>query len=187
MLIILSASFLIANIPASVQIALISAPVAPSVRFTKILGYYYEKKFDKSAIEKNKIYNTKSEAFLVTTKLFDKFYQTAINNNSLPIIIIFPDINDQYRYRQDKTRRYEPLLEYFNVKKYNYIDILKAFENYEKDFGIKDLVVGRWGHYSPLGNKLIAEYIANYLEENEFTSHTNIHVALKEEKNKINQ
>lgn len=154
----------------------------PSIKFIKMLNYYYQKKLTDSAIERNGFYNTESEAFLVTAKLFDQFYQAALDNNSLPIIVVFPDINDQYRYRREKTKRYEPLITYFKKRGYIYIDILEVFDRYEKDTRVRDIVVGRWGHYSALGNRIAAEYIADYLKSNELTTIANIKKAVRERK-----
>ncbi len=157
----------------------------PSVKFTKVITYYYRKKFSTLAIEKSKLYNDKSEAFLVTVKIFDKFYQSVLDNASLPVIIIYPDVNDQYRYRRDKTKRYEPLIEYLKTNKYYYIDILAAFEKYEETYSVEDLAVGKWGHYSPLGNRIIAEYVDSFLKTNQLTTKVKIRKALNEKKIKF--
>ncbi len=139
----------------------------PSVRVFKILRWYYWKLIDgRYAIVKSSYYNENSEAFKITTKIFDRFVNTASRNGSLPIIIVFPNKEDVLRYRRDKTRRYTPLLEYFNSKGYHYIDILDAFDMYSKDVKKNNLFTGGL-HYSPLANKLVARYILHYLQEAE--------------------
>ena len=60
------------------------------------------------------------------------------------------------RYRGQKTKQYSPLLSYFDTTGYKYIDLMDALENAD----VEGLFAG---HYSPLANKLVAEYILNQL------------------------
>lgn len=101
-------------------------------------------------------YNENSEAFRVTKKIFDEFYNANIKNKSIPIILIFPSRGDIVCYHKQKKKRYAPLLTYFDSTGYKYIDLMDAFENAD----VEDLFVE---HYSPLGNKLVAKYILNHL------------------------
>ena len=55
---------------------------------------------------------------------------------------------------------HDPLLADFRAKGYRYIDLLDAFESYGRDNAVDDLVPV---HYSPLGNKLVAQYVWRYL------------------------
>lgn len=127
---------------------------SPTVRMIKILMGRASDYRD--GIITNDYYNTNSEAFIVTTKIMDAFHNEIINNDSIPIIIIFPRRSDVLRYHKHKTKRYAPLLSYFDAIGYRYIDVMDAFENSDAESLFH-------GHYTPTGNRLIAEHIYNYL------------------------
>jgi len=130
---------------------------SPTFRFIKItIHQVVNKKSSNEDIFMDGQYNVNSEAFRVTKKIFDEFYKVTINNESIPIILIFPDRGDVVRYHRKKKKRYSPLLSYFDSTGYKYIDLMDAFENAD----VENLFVG---HYSPLANKLIAKYILNHL------------------------
>jgi hypothetical protein len=135
----------------------------PTVRFTKLFWSTLNKKRLNPIFQQDGMYNVQSEAYEVTLKVFDAFYRKVLENGALPIIVIFPDINDQRRSRNEQERRYTPLLKYFHDKGYRFIDVLGALEPYESDYTVEELTRA-WGHYSPLGNKIIAEYIFTHLE-----------------------
>ncbi len=134
-----------------------------SVRFVKIFWRYFVIKVLNPIFNIDGMYSEKSEAYAVTLKIFDAFYSKALENGALPVILIFPDINDQWRSRDNKMRRYTPLINYFRSKGYRFIDTLGALEPYEFRYTVDELVEN-WGHYSPLGNRIIAEYIYSHLK-----------------------
>jgi len=134
----------------------------PSVRFAKIFLYYFKKKSLDPIFKMDGMYAVESEAYQVTIKLFDEFYQKVLENGALPVILIFPDINDQRSSRKNKERRYTPLLNYFQSKKYYFIDTLGALKPHESLYTVDDFTEN-WGHYSPIANKLIAKYINRHL------------------------
>ena len=109
-------------------------------------------------------YEPRSEAYEVTVRIFDDFYRKVIENGALPIIVVLPDLNDQQRSREGKPRRYAPLLEHFRSRGYRYIDALVAFERVEQRYTVNDLTV-QWGHFSKLGNDIVARYILERLAQ----------------------
>lgn len=129
---------------------------SPTVQMLEMLIRKAINKYHKGGIITNGLYNESSEAFIVTKRIFDLFYSEVINNNSMPVILIFPNKDDVLHYRREGAKKYSPLLSYFDFMGFRYIDLMDAFENSNVD----DLFVG---HYSPLGNRLVAKYIHNYL------------------------
>ena len=111
------------------------------------------------------MYNVHSEAFELTVTIFDAFYRDALTHQSLPLILIYPDLGDLDRYRRNAPRRYQPLLDVFKAKGYRHIDLLDAFIQYDPQVKTADLTVGTWGHLSPLGNKIVADYLLRYLQQ----------------------
>lgn len=109
-------------------------------------------------------YDPRSEAYEVTLRIFDDFYRKVVERGALPIIVVFPDTNDQQRSRERKPRRHAPLVEYFRSRGYRFIDALDAIESVQDRYSISDLSV-RWGHYSKLGNEIIAKFMLQRLAE----------------------
>ena len=127
-----------------------------TVEIFKLLINGITNKLTNDKIIINGKYNENSDALIVTKKIFDEFYNESINNNSTPIIVIFPEICDIIRYNEKKEKQYSIILEYFDSKGYKYIDLMDAFNNTKVEELFK-------GHYSPFANKLVAEYILDYL------------------------
>ena len=139
-----------------------------SVKMLKMTVHHAKNYFDRNKIIINGCYNQSSEAYKITTKLFDKFVETSIENNSLPIILIFPEKSDFERYNKGKKRIYEPLLDYFISNDFLYLDLLEAFLNEMKHY--KYVSFFGDSHYSPLGNQIVAKYIIDFLESKGLTN-----------------
>ena len=136
---------------------------SPMVRLTKIQIQELKKKLsDNEIILSGQYgYNEKSEAFNLTKKIFDEFYESSLKNNSTPIIVIFPGYNDLLNYLRMKRKQYSALLSYFDSAGYKYIDLMEPLERaYFRGFKLEQLFIG---HYSPLVNKKVAKFILNYL------------------------
>ena len=136
----------------------------PSVRLGKVFVEKLRQHVTNPVFALDGKYNERSEAYQVTARIFDAFYQKALDNGALPIIVVFPDINAQARSLRGDPRRYGALLQYFDSNGYRYIDTLSALEPYYSRYSVGQLTVGNWGHYSPLGNKIVAEYILAQLK-----------------------
>jgi hypothetical protein len=134
---------------------------SPTIRLIKILRYLVKKNISFNSIIINDYYNDKSEAFRVTIKIFDEYYHEVIKNNSIPIILVFPDRNDISRYQKQKRTKYSPLLSYFDSQGYRYIDLAGTFEHAEMES-----LFTNSQHYSPFANTLVAKYIFNYINQN---------------------
>ena len=132
---------------------------SPTVRVLKIAR---QKAFDRTSSEEDitthGVFNEESEAFRVTQRIFEEFRNAAIENGSVPIILILPARGDVARYRRKSGKIYSPLLSYFDSRGYRYVDLMDAFENaaVEDLFGL--------AHYSVLANKLVGKYVVDYLD-----------------------
>ena len=136
----------------------------PSVRLFKMASYNIRKHVSPDPVFIGRRYNPKSEAFLVTAKLFDAFYAAALKNGSLPVIVIFPK---ESNVRDVQTRRFKlhaPLMDYFEKRGYRVIDLTDGFARYaEKGKPVEDLYDG---HFSEEGNRVAAEAVYQYLRKN---------------------
>ncbi|MCP4901155.1 MAG: SGNH/GDSL hydrolase family protein [bacterium] len=106
-------------------------------------------------------YNIGSEAFRVTHRIFDLFYSQVKQNSESPMILLFPAHIDVVNYRNTGTTRYSPLTSYFDSNAYAYIDLIGAFTDSDTVYDLDELY-GKI-HYSPFGNRLIADYIMQRL------------------------
>ena len=150
----------------------------PSVRLTKVLWSVVQRKLLTPVFEPDGMYNPKSEAYRVTLKIFDAFHRKVIENRALPIIVIFPDLTDLRRSRSGQETRYSALLSYFQEKDYRYINLMEALKPYEASYSIKDLTRA-WGHYSPLGNQIIARYLSKELKSWHFEDLSKVNEAVQ--------
>jgi GDSL-like Lipase/Acylhydrolase family len=157
----------------------------PSVRLGKIVVQRLGEMAREDVITPDGSYNTRSEAFKVTDRIFEKFYRAALMNGSLPVILVYPDRPDIKAFPQRQTSRYQPLLKSFESKQYRFIDLMRAFTQHDPALDWKKLSVDGWGHYSPLGHKITAEHLLKYLDEQGLTSREAISRKVIEERNRL--
>lgn len=127
------------------------------IKLYKILFHQIKLRLYPDVIIKNGRYNTSSEAYRVTIRLYDKFYNDVKVAGQRPIIVIFPNFKDFRRHIKNEKKQYQPLIDYFKSNNYEYIDLMEALDGYNE----KDLFRG---HYSPIANKLVADMIYNYIK-----------------------
>ena len=156
----------------------------PSVRFAKIFRYRLNKRVFNPIFNWDGIYNVNSEAYQVTIKIMDAFYKKVLENGAMPVIIIFPDTGDQARSRGKKECRYSPLLNHLQKKEYYSIDLLNALVPHESRYSVDDLVV-QWGHFSPVGNEIIANYMNDQLLKWEFYNQLKLKEIIKKEQSRL--
>lgn len=134
--------------------------VLPSVRLFKMARWLVS---GRHGIVKHGSYDVGSEAFKVTTRIFDQFIGTATQNDSVPVVLVFPNRVDILRHRREGTRQYAPLLAHFRSSGYRYIDVLDEFVLSASAIPIDGLA---FGHYTPLGNRIVAQSVWRYLTDN---------------------
>ncbi len=137
---------------------------SPSLRLLKIVTRIVKEKLN-PVVTREGTYAVSSEGFRLTARLLEEFNCAALQHESLPVIVIYPDLGDLSRYRSHQTKRYEPLLEHLNKKGIRYLDILDALVAYDPTLPVDQLTVGRWGHFSRLGNNIVATYLKQYLKD----------------------
>lgn len=131
-----------------------------TVRLLKILESETSKWFRGNSILKNGIYNTEGEAFLLTVRILDEFYEEASKSGAIPIILIFPAKEDMDNFVNKKEIRYAPLIGYLKSKKRRYIDLMTTIGvNYsEKETFLKT-------HYTPKGNRSVAQAVYENIKD----------------------
>jgi hypothetical protein len=104
-------------------------------------------------------YDAEGEAFRVTATLFTEHYEMARRDGAEPLILIYPERSDLRRWRRERTKRYEPLLQLLASRGYRVVDAMTALD------AAGDLPIGRLipSHFSPLANRLLAEHLLGQL------------------------
>jgi hypothetical protein len=100
-------------------------------------------------------YNPRSEAYGLTLAILDAFYRDVLEHDALPVILVLPDAIDLERSRRKARPRYRGFLEHFRARGFRHIDLLEVLRANESRYSVSELTVA-WGHFSPLGNKLVA-------------------------------
>jgi hypothetical protein len=108
------------------------------------------------------VYDPASEAFRTTTRILQRFHDDAVANGSTPIILLFPDQENIAEFREVGRKEYGPLVEWLDGRM-RYVDLMDAFDQLAPDRTADELC---HGHYTPLGNDVVAHYLASYLRDN---------------------
>jgi hypothetical protein len=150
--------------------------VLNTVKLIKMVIFDFKNKFllQTSIYDIKGNYNQKSEAYSLLLKIFESFYDEAIQRNALPVFLIYPDFSDVIARHSKKGKKYEPLLSWLKDKGYPYIDLSNAMIEYEQDSKIDTYFTKGHGHYSPAGNAASARFIYDYLKAGQLLDKDNI-------------
>ncbi len=133
---------------------------------TRLLKNIYRtvwRKTGETPIYKRGIYNIDSEAFDVIKHIFNQFYHEVIDDNAVPVIVLFPSRRNLVLYREKQSKMYQPILDYFDAEKMSYVDTLDGFERYGANRSSRDFFRG---HLTPDGNEVVAKTIRRALIQN---------------------
>jgi hypothetical protein len=136
----------------------------PSVRLLKMAMRSIKERLN-PVVTREGSYAVGADAFTLTTMLLGEFRCAALRHDSLPVIVIYPDLGDFDRYHSHQVRRYEPLLVHLQQSGARYLDMLDAFIAQDPQVRVDQLTVGTWGHYSRLGNEIVARHVQRYLDD----------------------
>jgi len=108
-----------------------------------------------------------SEAFQLTLAIMDAFYRQVLADGRLPVIVIFPYRYDFERALAGQSLHYGPFLEALKANGCAFIDTFNAFLPVTSS-GQIDAVID--GHFTPEGNRIVAEYLLDALRKNHLTN-----------------
>ncbi|MGI9257829.1 MAG: hypothetical protein ACR2QQ_03250, partial [Gammaproteobacteria bacterium] len=80
----------------------------------------------------------------------------------VPVIVLFPQRIDLVQSRDTASARYSPLISHFLAESYEFIDLIDALEDHDASNDFDALF--EHGHYTPLGNRVVAEHILDRVE-----------------------
>jgi hypothetical protein len=145
----------------------------PSARFARVIGNQY---FNQPILLPNGLYNTRSEAYQVTFRVLDQFYREALENGSLPVIVLFPQRRDVRLRHEGEKVTYQPLLDELRQRGYRVIDLGDGFERYDPE---AEMTKKNFLHYPRAGNQMAAQWIRDVLVEQGLTTPEGVRKALK--------
>jgi hypothetical protein len=140
----------------------------PSMRLLKVATRSVKEKFN-PVVTREGTYAVSSEGFRLTTTLFEEFFCAALRNGSLPMVIIYPDLGDLRRQRTLQPKRYEPLMKNLHTQLIHVVVMFDALIAYDPALPTDRLTVGKWGHYSRLGNSSVATHLQIFLNKERLT------------------
>lgn len=117
--------------------------------------------FDSNRIFAGGSFNPESAAFAIQVAVFEAFAAEVRAAGAWPLILILPNREAMNEIRTGRELHYEILLRRLDVLDLSYVDALDAFD-LEHAESIDDWFAPG-GHYSPDGNRIIAEWLAGRL------------------------
>ena len=112
-------------------------------------------------------YDTSGEPFRVTAAIVEAFAAAVNRNGSLPIFVVYPRRRDVERFRRDGTRHYAALIDHCQARGIRVIDLVESLGSAGAPL---DTLVVR--HYTPAGNRVVADAIWRYLEREKLLAAT---------------
>ena len=137
----------------------------PSVRLAKVSWRVLTLRLHHPIYSSDGGYNVKSEAYQVTAGIFDAFYSRVLEDGALPIIVVFDARKELQRIHEGQVPREAPLLEHFRSKGYRFLETRDALETVSGSTTATNRLFSQFGHYSPLGNQIVADYIVAQLKK----------------------
>ena len=107
------------------------------------------------------LYDERSEAFAVTTRLFDRFVRDVRATGATPLIVVFPLQPDLIRQIVGERRVHQSVLDFLTRRGYDHVDLLDAFAATCRTGCNLDAIIR--GHFTPAGNRVIGEHLAGAL------------------------
>lgn len=149
----------------------------PSVR----LAWVLRERFDQP-IERDGVYNPRSEAFEVSLRVVETFYRQVLDDGALPVVVVFPQRRDLRAKSEGEPPVYAPLLAAFRERGLLTLDLMGAFDRYDPQH---TMVRTKFIHYPPEGNEWVARYLADWLRENRLASVVDVQARAATERKRV--
>jgi hypothetical protein len=106
---------------------------------------------------RGQVFNETSTAFRIQVALFQKFSEAVRRSGAIPIVVLLPEKESLQRGLQGGPKLYDPLLPFLREHGVDYVDAIEAFRG--TSAAELNGLFASGGHYSPLGNKVIASWL----------------------------
>lgn len=139
--------------------------ISLTVRLLSVAWVRVENKYwDPDRTHIGGVFNENCEAFKLQMALFKKFYQQVRDAGKVPIIVMFPGKFSIIDASRGERKMYDPLVDAVEAAGLAYIDLYDAFAEQDIRDSLESWFMGG-GHYSPEGNRIIAEYLGEKILE----------------------
>src|SRR5205814_182224 len=115
--------------------------------------------------------NPESTAFAIQIALFERFAAAARAVGARPVIVVFPDQESVVAARHGQRTVVGPLIASLAARRLEYVDLTAAFLNPELAGSVGDWFASG-GHYSPAGNRIVAQWLGRELLARMAARHT---------------
>ena len=115
--------------------------------------------------------NPESTAFAIQIALFERFAAAARAAGARPVIVVFPDQESVVAARHGQRTVVGPLIASLAARRLEYVDLTAAFLNPELAGSVGDWFASG-GHYSPAGNRIVAQWLGRELLARMAARHT---------------
>jgi hypothetical protein len=134
--------------------------ILPTVRFGKMVS---------SSVAVSRYpaaFNSDSEVFVLTLRIFDAFYDSVIRQGATPVIVVFPGRFELEDYLTTGDKPHQTLIDHFDTRGFRYVDLTGPMAQYLTEATPEDILTSS-GHYSSVANGKVARELAVYLEKQE--------------------
>lgn len=123
----------------------------------------YDHYLDSNRLFRRGVFNKSSTAFKIQAALVEKFTKEVRAAGALALVVVFPDKDSIIQAASGQPKIFDPLLDYLKMKGFDHVDLSSAFL-------AADVLrsIDQWfmpgGHYSPLGNTLVATWLGQEIQ-----------------------
>lgn len=149
----------------------------PSVRLAKIGRFSPVKRLPRPK-EMFDFYRPDAEAFRVTARILEMFYQKVLENGSLPIIVFLPPRNEPRFYARTGEKTYDLMEDYLKKSGLRFTDVMEDIAR----TGYGEALFAQPGHYNEEENKMVAGALYRYLSGQGFLDARIVDRAIEKER-----
>jgi hypothetical protein len=121
-----------------------------------------ERYFRPDRMVRRGVFNSSSAAYRIQLALFERFATAARAMGARPIVLLLPDRESVAQARAGRPTVLTPLIHDLGVRGLDYIDLTPMFADSSPTKDVNSWFMGG-GHYSPAGNRLVAERLGRDL------------------------
>ena len=138
--------------------------LSASVRLASALWIRLRRRyFGSERLMTGKVFSTESTAFKIQVRLLERFVATIDSMDAVPLVVVFPDRISIESDAAGGSTVYEPLVRTLRRDGVAMLDLIDAFR--QRPGPDLEVLFMPGGHYSPIGNSLVADAIGGALLE----------------------
>lgn len=129
---------------------------------TSLWVQVHNRYFDPNRLLDGDVFNTSSDAYRIQLQLFALFTQDIARDGARPLVLLFPDLVSLQAELQGRPPAFAPMKVSMEQRGIPYLDLSADFLVHARQSGVDGLFLAG-GHYSPLGNAIVARAVGSAL------------------------